>query len=70
MKLLEYFSQWRKASPKEETSYMLGFQSGFEAGLHMASHIDRMALDMARSEGIDDIIKRFSERGHDTNNLR
>jgi len=73
MKLLEFFSQWRntthKETPKEEVSYMLGFQSGFEAGLHMATHVDRMALDMAKSEGIDDVIKRFSERGNNTNNL-
>jgi len=72
MKLLEYFLQWRKADKKEQVSeeyyaeseYMRGFQSGFETGLKMSTQVDRMALDMARTDGIDEILKRFNEPGN------
>lgn len=68
MRLLEYFSQFRKVDKSkeyiQEYEYMRGFQSGFEIGLKMSSQIDRMALDMARTEGIEEILKRFNESGN------
>lgn len=73
MKLLEYFLQFRKDKKQvseeyyAESEYIRGFQSGFEVGLKMSSQVDKMALDMARTEGIDEILKRFNEHGTKTN---
>lgn len=70
MKLLEFFFQWQKANKRvephteeyyAESEYMRGLDRGIEIGLRMASQVDRMALDMARTDGIEEILKRFNE---------
>lgn len=75
MKLLEFFLQWRKAGNQreedaffQEAEYVRGFERGLEIGLKMASQVDRMALDMAKTEGIEEILKRFNESGLKTDN--
>ena len=74
MRLLEFFSRFRKADNQkeeeyffQESEYIRGFERGFEIGLKMSSQVDRMALEMARSEGIEEILNRFNENGRKTN---
>ena len=77
MRLLEYFFQWQKADKRpartdaeaqRELDYIRGLDRGIEIGLKFSTHVDRMALDMARAEGIEEILKRFNESGYKTNN--
>lgn len=70
MKLLEYFLRWRKGGNQreeeeffQEAEYIRGFERGLEVGLKMSSQVDRMALEMAKTEGIEEILKRFNESG-------
>jgi len=74
MRLLEFFLRSKKDDNKpseelySESEYIRGFESGFEVGLRMASQVDKMALDMARTDGIEEILKRFNENGAKKNN--
>lgn len=74
MRLLEFFLQWRKAANQreedeffQEAEYVRGFERGLEIGLKMASQVDKMALDMAKTEGIEEVLNRFRESGNKTN---